>query len=166
VFGATNTVPCAGGIAQDFPALGLAIGSVTPLNLTVGTTVEAPVPFTGGGTTVTGPLGSLTLINPNPPSSLEVQGGTDFATTTASGSSGAFELFPPTPTSWILTDAAHDEEFQIALASNTTRDLNITIFQVSTNETLATGTIDQSGSGTILYSDGTTAAITNWTLSD
>jgi len=163
VFGATNTVPCAGGIAQDFPALGLAIGAVTPLNLAVGSTVTAPVPFTGGGTAVTGPLASLTLTNPNP-TSLVVQGGTDFATTTASGSSGAFELFPPTPTSWTLTDTAHDEEFQIALAN--TRDLNITITQVSTNETLATGTIDQSGSGSIKYSDGTTVAITNWTLSD
>jgi hypothetical protein len=165
VFSPSNPVPCAGGIAQDFPALGLAIGAVTPLSLTVGTTVTAPVPFIGGGTAVTGPLGSLTLTNPNP-TSLVVQGGTAFATTTASGSSGAFELFPPTPTSWTLTDTAHDEEFQIALASNTTRELNITIFQVSTNATLATGKIDQSGSGTITYSDGTMAAITNWTLSD
>jgi len=105
------------------------------------------------------------LTNPNP-TSLVIQGGTDFATTTASGSAGAFELFPPTPTSWTLTDTTHDEEFEIALDNNTTRDLNITIIQVSTNETLATGTIDQSGSGTIMYSDGTTATITNWTLSD
>ena len=166
LFSAGNTDPCAGGIAQDFPALGLAIGAVTPLTLTVnGNAVTASIPFTGGGTAVTGPLGSLTLTNPNP-TSLVIQGGTDFATTTASGSAGAFELFPPTPTSWTLTDTTHDEEFEIALDNNTTRDLNITIIQVSTNETLATGTIDQSGSGTIMYSDGTTATITNWTLSD
>jgi hypothetical protein len=106
------------------------------------------------------------LTNPNP-TSLVVQGGTDFATTTAIGSAGAFELFPPTPTSWTLTDTTHDEELQIALASNTARNLNITITQVSAAATiLATGTIDQSGSGTITYSDGTAATITNWTLSD
>jgi hypothetical protein len=167
VFGASNTDPCAGGIAQDFPALRLAIGAVTPLTLTVNsTTVTAPVSFAGGGTAVTGPLGSLTLTNPNP-SSLVIQGGTDFANTTASGSAGAFELFPPTPTSWTLTDTAHDDEFQIALDNNTTRDLNITIIQTGAAAiVLATGTIDQSGSGTIKYSDGTTATITNWTLSD
>jgi hypothetical protein len=162
----STTDPCAGGIAQDFPALGLAIGAVTPLTLTVNlNAATAPVPFTGGGTAVTGPLGSLTLTNPNA-TSLVIQGGTDFATTTASGSAGAFELFPPTPTSWTFTDTTHDEEFEIALDNNTTRNLNITIIQVSTTATLATGTIDQSGSGSILYSDGTTAAITNWTLSD
>jgi hypothetical protein len=163
----STTDPCAGGIAQDFPALGLAIGAVTPLTLTVNLNgVTDPVQFTGGGTAVTGPLRSLTLMNPNPPTSLEIQGGTDYATTTASGGAGAFELFPPTPTSWTLTDSAHDEEFQITLASDTTRVLNITIIQVSTKATLATGRIDQSGFGSITYSDGTAATITNWTLSD
>ena len=164
-FGSPTSAQCAGGIAQDFPALGMAIGAVTPLTLTAGQSVTSPVPFTGGGSAVSGPLGSLTLTDPSP-LSLVVTGGTGYATTTVTGSSGAFELFPPTPTHWSLTDSAHDEEFQISLIDNTTLDLAITIKQVSTGLTLATGQIDQSGSGSITYSDGTTSAITSWTLAD
>jgi hypothetical protein len=37
---------------------------------------------------------------------------------------------------------------------------------MSSGITLATGAVDQSGSGTITYSDGNIAAITNWTLAD
>jgi len=155
---------CAGGVAQDFPALGIAIGAVSPLTLTL-TSVIAPVTFTGGGTAVTGPIGSLTLTNPSP-TSLVIQGGTPFSSLSASGGAADFELFPPTPTSWTLTDAAHDQQFQISVIDNTTRHLSMTIKQISNGTTLATGAVDQSGSGTITYSDGSIAAITNWTLAD
>jgi hypothetical protein len=37
---------------------------------------------------------------------------------------------------------------------------------MSTGRTIATGALDQSGSGTITYSDGSVAVITNWTLAD
>jgi P pilus assembly chaperone PapD len=160
--GTTNT--CSGGVAQDFPALGIAIGAVSPLTLTVSTTT-GPVGFTGSGSVVTGPIGSLTLTTPSP-TSLVVQGGTPFASTTCSGSAGAFELFPPTPTSWTLADSTHDQQLQISVVDNTSRNLTITIKEVSTGITLATGALDQSGSGTITYSDGSIAAITNWTLAD
>jgi hypothetical protein len=127
--------------------------------------VNAPVTFTGGGTAVTGPIGSLTLTNPTP-TSLIIQGGTPYSSITTNGSAAAFVLFPPTPTSWTLTDAAHDQQFQISVTDNTTRDLTMTIKQMSSGITLATGAVDQSGSGTITYSDGNIAAITNWTLAD
>jgi hypothetical protein len=52
------------------------------------------------------------------------------------------------------------------VVDNNTRNLTITIKQVSTGITLATGALDQSGSGTITYSDGSIAAIANWTLAD
>ncbi|MGA3028620.1 MAG: hypothetical protein ABSF98_28070, partial [Bryobacteraceae bacterium] len=158
----TNT--CTGGVAQDFPALGIAIGAVTPLTLTVGQAITDPVTFTGGGSAVTGPIGSLTLTNPSP-ASLVMKGGTAFTSTTCSGGAGAFELFPPAPTSWTLTDSAHDQQFQISVMNNS-RTLTLTIKQVSTGITLATGALDQSGSGTVTYSDGSVAAITNWTLAD
>jgi hypothetical protein len=74
-----------------------------------------------------------------------------------------FAFFPPTPT---ITDAAHDEQFQITLVSNATRDLAATITRTSTGAPLATATIDQSGTGTNAYSDGSTAAVTSWTLAD
>jgi hypothetical protein len=158
----TNT--CAGGVVQDFPALGIAIGAVTPLALTL-SSATAPVSFTGAGSVVTGPIGSLTLTAPST-TSLVVRGGTAFASNACSGSAATFALFPPTPTSWTLADSAHDQQLQISVVDNNTRNLTITINQVSTGTTLATGALDQSGSGTITYSDGSIAAITNWTLAD
>jgi hypothetical protein len=160
--------PCGGGVAQDFPALKLAIGAVTPLILTPTTDTAGKVislTFSGSGSVVTGPVGSLTLTNPSS-ASLAIQGGTAYTTTTANGGAGALALFPPTPTAWNLSDATHDEKFQISVIDDTTRDLSITISQISTGNTLATGSLDQSGTGSITYSDGSTAAITNWTLAD
>ena len=170
----STTAQCAGGIAQDFPELGLAIGAVTPLTLTLssppplltlGAVTKGGVTFVGGGSAVTGPIGSLKLTNPSP-TSLVIQGGTAYASTTSSGGAAAFSLFPPTPTAWMLTDSAHDQQFQISVVDNTTRNLILTIQQVSSGSILATGALDQSGTGTITYSDGTTAAITNWTLAN
>jgi hypothetical protein len=44
--------------------------------------------------------------------------------------------------------------------------VSVTIIQLSTGATLATGSVDQSGTGTITYSDGSSAAITSWTLAE
>jgi len=159
-----NSTTCAGGIAQDFPQLGVAIGTVAPLSLNV-TALNDPVTFTGNGSVVTGAIGSLTLTNPSP-TSLVIQGGKNFATMTATGGAAAFALFPPTPTAWTLTDSAHDQKFAISVVDNTTRNLGVTIKQISTGATLATGSLDQSGTGTINWSDGTSTAVTNWTLAD
>lgn len=147
---------------QDFPALGVAFGGVTPFSVNAST--QSPT-FNGSGSVTTGPVGSLTLTNPSP-NSLVVQGGTAYSATTASGAAATFELFPPPPTGWTITDVNHDQQCQIALTNATTRTLIMTITQLSTSTTLATATLDQSGSGTITYSDGSTAAITNWTVAD
>ncbi len=158
----------AGAVAQDFPALGIAIGAVTNLNLTIHQDADGKptnLTFTGGGSVVTGPIGSLTVASPSE-TSLVIRGGTAYTSTTASGGAGSLALFPPTPTSWTLTDAAHDAQFQISVIDNATRNSNLTIAEVSTGKTLATGAVDRSGTGTITYSDGTTAAITSWTLAD
>jgi hypothetical protein len=165
--GAQN-VPCEGAVVQDFPVLNLAIGSVTQINLNIATNAAGAatsVSFSGGGSAFTGPIGSLTLTNPSP-STFVIPGGTAFATTTTTGGAAAFALFPPTPTSWTLTDTAHDQKIQISVIDNTTRNSSVTIKQVSSGATLATGTVDQSGTGSITYSDASTAAITNWTVAD
>ena len=52
----------------------------------------------------------------------------------------------------------------IVVLSNTTRNLSITITKPPSTTALATGGIDQSGTGTIVYSDGSSEVITNWTL--
>jgi hypothetical protein len=142
----------------------MAIGAVSPLTLS-GSNATGPVGFTGAGSVVTGPIGSLTLTAPSP-TSLVVQGGAPFTSTACSGSAASFSLFPPTPTTWTLADSAHDQQLQISVVDNNTRNLTMTIKEVSTGITLATGALDQSGSGTITYSDGSIAAITNWTLAD
>jgi len=165
--GAQN-VPCEGAVAQDFPALGMAIGGLTHISLNIATSGQGgagAVSFTGGGSSVTGPMGSLTLMNPSS-SSFTIPGGTAFGSTTTSGGAAAFALFPPTPTSWTLTDTTHDQTIQISVIDNTSRNSSITIKQVSTGTTLATGTVDHSGTGSITYSDGSNAAITSWTLAD
>jgi hypothetical protein len=70
------------------------------------------------------------------------------------------------PTGWTITDSAHDEEFEISVLDDTKRNLAATIKQTSTQATLAEATLDQSGTGKITYSDGSTAAVTSWTLED
>jgi len=165
--GAQN-VPCEGAVAQDFPALNLAIGAITQISLNIASDAggqATSVSFTGGSSSFTGPIGSLTLTNPSP-ASFVIPVGTAFASATTSGGAAAFALFPPTPTAWTLTDPAHDQKIQISVIDNTSRNSSLTIKQVSSGATLATGTVDQSGTGSITYSDGSTAAITSWTLAD
>jgi hypothetical protein len=168
-------VACAGGVAQDFPALSIALGSVTPLVLT---TLDGGSPFglvlgqaggvafSGTGSmVVAGPLGSLTLGTPVAPA-LAIDGGTPYASADTQGGAAALSFFPPTPTAWTITDSAHDEQFQITLLDDTTRNLAAKVTQISSGATLATATLDQSGTGTITYSDGSSAAVTSWTLAD
>jgi hypothetical protein len=162
----TGVGQCAGGIVQDFTDLGIAIGAVTPLTLHYDPESSAsPMTFTGSGITVTGPIGALTLTNPSP-TSLVIQGGTTYAVTAAEGGAAAFALFPPTPTGWMLTDSAHDSQFQITVVDNETRTLTLKITQISTGATLATGTIDRSGGGTITWADNSISTVINWLLEE
>jgi hypothetical protein len=171
-----DPIVCAGGVAQDFPSLSLALGSVTPLTLTTpdGGMPElfpsadggSPIDFSGtASSVVAGSLGSLVLGTPAPPA-LAIDGGHRYTSMTTSGSAGAFSFFPPTPTGWTITDSTHDERFQIDVVSNTVRNLAATITRVSTGAKLANATLDQSGTGRITYSDGSTATVTSWTLAD
>lgn len=168
--GATSW-PCGGGIVQNFPALNLAIGAVTPLTLIPATGSTTALTFSGGGTAYSGPIGSLTLTDTSVPS-LGITGGTVYTPTiTVSGSAASFSLFPPTPTSWTIKDTNHNEEIVFTVESGTLAT-RITITDLMGNP-LGTGagaTVDQSGtstgSGNMTYSDGSTAAITSWTLAD
>jgi len=121
--------------------------------------------FTGGGNPLTGPLGALTLTNPLP-NLLVIHGGSSFTSISASGGAGGFELFPPMPTGWSIKDTAHGEQLQITVVDNTARNLSLAITEISTGNIIAVGALDQSGSGSITYSDGTTAAISAWTLAN
>ncbi len=163
-FGDTTATPvvCQGGIAQDFPGLGKSLGSVATLGLD--TTAAQGITFAGSSILTSGAVGALSLTAPST-LSLVVQGGSAYGTGYASGAAATFSLFPPTPTGWSVADSAHDQVFAITVADNAVRNLTGTIKRISTGATLATLALDQSGTGTITWSDGTTAAVTSWMLS-
>jgi hypothetical protein len=164
--GAVTTAPCYGGIEQYVPTLARTLGSVTPLTLTIGATTNDPITFTGANSVLrTGAQGTLTL-SLDTPTSLAISGGTAWGTSTQQGSAANFSLFPPTPTGWTVTDAEHDMRFTINVASNVVRNSVGQITQISTGAVLATIAIDQSGTGTITWSDGRTVAVTGWTFAD
>lgn len=160
--------PCSGGIAQDFPKLSEALASVTPLQLTL-TKSGSGYSVTFAGTKskmVTGALGALSITAPTN-TSLGI-GGTykNYGSAATTGSAAQFSLFPPTPTLWSIKDATNDTMFSIAVTSNKTRRSAGTVSQISTGKILATLDADQSGTGSITYSDGSSEPITSWLLAD
>ncbi len=164
--GQSSTVlNCQGGVAQDFAALGQSIGSITPLQLTVGTDVSNPISFTGtANTTAIAPLGALSVVSPDK-STLALQGATPVAGDAAtSGQAGGFVLFPPTPTGWTITDPAGDVAFTITVTDNTSRALTGSVTQVSTKKILGAIAVDRSGTGTITWLGQKAAPITSWML--
>jgi hypothetical protein len=162
------TVPCQGGIVQNFAALNRALGSVTPLTLQIATSADAsgntPVTFAGGSTLLSGALNSMTLVSASPTSMVINGTSSSIGATSDAGGAATFSLFPPTPTAWSVTDAGNDQKFAISVVSNTTRNSVATISRISTGATLATANLDQSGSGTITYSDGTTSSVSSWVI--
>ena len=160
--GGHNIGVCQGGIAQDFAGQSAAFGSVTTLALD--STAAGSLTLSGASLLTSGALGALTLTQPTA-TTMMVNGGSTYGTTVDAGGAASFSLFPPMPTGWNVTDAAHDQVFAITVVDNSVRNLAGSLKRISTGATLATIALDQSGSGTITYSDNTTAPITGWMLS-
>jgi len=160
--------PCSGGIAQDFPKLSMALASVTPLKLTLTKSgTDYSVSFAGSSSKmVTGALGALSITAPTD-TSLAI-GGTykKYGSAVTEGTASQFSLFPPTPTLWSIKDATNNTMFSIAVTSDTTRSSTGTVSLISTGKILATFDVDQSGTGSITYSDGSSEPITSWLLAD
>jgi hypothetical protein len=160
--------PCSGGIAQNFTKLSEALASVTPLTLTLTPNGKNfSVSFAGSKSDmVTGALHALSITAPTD-SSLGIAGKQEkYGSAVTKGSAAKFSLFPPKPTSWSVIDKANDTMFAIAVASDATRDSRGKVTKISTGKTLASFAVDQSGTGSITYSDGSSATITSWLLSD
>lgn len=160
--------PCEGGIAQDFSKLKESLASVTPLTLTLeGKHGGKGVKFSGTSSDmVTGALGALSITTPSQ-FKLGIGGKAKrYGTAVTSGAAASFSLFPPTPTSWKIVDKKHGATFSIAVESDATRASTGKVVQISTGHTLATFTVDQSGTGSITYSDKSSAKITSWLLSE
>ena len=118
-----------------------------------------------GSSLVSGPLGGLQMTSPTP-QTLAISGGTPYGTAAFKGYAGDLAVFIPTPTGWTATDTAHDQQFQMALSDDVNRNFTGSIKKISTGVTLTTFTVDRSGTGTITYSDGSKAAVTNWLPAD
>jgi len=80
-----------------------------------------------------------------------------------SGQASQLTLFPQKPANWAVVDQAHGAKFTIQLLDNTTRNLSGAI-KSTTNVVIAPIALDQSGTGTIKYSNGVTAPISGWVL--
>jgi hypothetical protein len=158
---------CEGGIAQSFPGLGVSLGSVTPITLTLKAagTDQYTVKFASSRSTMErDSLGAL-AIGTTSNSLLQVTGGgTTFTSDATTGTAGRFALFPPTPTGWTITDSATNVTFAISVLNNATRQLRGSVTTTS-GKNLAKLSVDRSGTGSITYANGVTDPITNWLLS-
>jgi hypothetical protein len=168
--GSSNVPPpfvCEGGIAQMFPNLGVSLGSVTPITLTL---KAAPadqyiVNFASSRSTMESDTSGALSIGTMSNSLLRVTGGgTTFTSDTTTGTAGRFALFPPTPTGWTITDPATTTVFSITVLNNASRQLKGSV-TTTAGKRLATITVDRSGTGSISYAHGATDSITNWLLS-
>jgi hypothetical protein len=158
---------CEGGIAQTFPALGVSLGSVTPITLTLKAAgaEQYVVHFASSHSTMERGAADVLSIGTTANSLLRVtSGGTLFTSDATTGIAGRFALFPPTPTGWTITDRATKVIFTISVLNNSSRQLHGLVTTVS-GKKLAQLNVDRSGTGSITYSGGATDAITNWLLS-
>jgi hypothetical protein len=161
-----DALNCSGGVVQDFASLNQALGSVTPLTLDISDTsltfkTRQSAAFSSGNT------GSLTLAYSDPTQTdLLISGGSYYGSDSVKGEAGSFSLFPATPTDWTEVDVTHDIQFDIHVVDNSTRQLKATISAISSGKSLATATLDQSGTGTITFSDQSQAKVLSWVIAD
>ena len=163
----TVTLPCEGGVAQEFPGLGRELASLTPLTLTASSGGSGPaLTFAGTGSTLEIASSGSVSLGLDSADALTLSG-TPLATLTdsTSGQAAAFSLFPPTPTGWNTSDPADGQAFQISVTDDASRNLTGSVTASgASSETYATFSLDQSGSGTISYGGGAPVAVTSWVL--
>jgi hypothetical protein len=157
---------CQVGAAQDFPSLKTALGSIAQLRLTLTSAPQGVgLEVTSTGVYLaTGALGHLS-IDLATPTTLGFAGKHTLTLGgTAGGSSPQYSPIFPSGTKWGFNDSAQGLSFSLNTASTLTSSGKIV--DTPTHATLATLTLDKSGTGAISYSDHSTAPITSWTLGD
>jgi len=159
-----TTVHCHVGVAQRSKPLGVDLASLTPI--TVKLPKAGTAAFTANkGQLVRGSLGALRISAPTN-TTLKITGtSAAVGTTKGKGSFASFSMLPKGPSSWTSTDSANDLEFSITMATNAT-ELTGAITKISTDATLASFSLDVSGTGEITYSNNAKARITAWTLAN
>ncbi len=157
----STSIGCGSGAVAHEASLSTDFGDTLAFNASVSSTSStATVVISGTGSSFSGSLNALSLSAGTFPAWI-VTGGTTLDIASFSGSvtfasSGAVASITLT-----LTDAANDGTVAIS-ASGSPAVITGTVKQTDTGTTLATFTVDASGNGTITYSNGTTAPITNW----
>jgi hypothetical protein len=166
--GTSLSINCQSGVAQTFKSLKLSIASLVPFTLTAASNATAPkVTFKGTASDVrTGPEGSLTITAPSQGELGIGGGGTVYTSTALSGSEGKFALFPAAPTSLSVTDTKGEAKFAYTVLNKTTRAADSTVEGITSRKRLATSATDATGTGTVKYSDGTSAAIRGFLAAD
>jgi hypothetical protein len=158
---------CAGGIVQTFASLGVALGSVSPLGLASQEDGSLDFSSTTPGAFSSGAGGALTLAYGDPSdASLIVNGGSAYGSDMVSGHVATFSLLPPPPTEWASDDTAHDLHFAISVTDPNARSLDVALTRISDGGALGSGHLDQSGTGTLSFSDGSSAAVVGWIMAD
>jgi hypothetical protein len=158
--------PCAGGVAQYFPALGESLGSVSPLTLSLSGSFANPGKVSFAGTSSLMAVGPKDMsVGAGPHNTLVLTGGgRRVGSEATSGQAGGFSFFPPAPTGWTGINKAAGQVFEIAVTGSTRR-LQGSVAALATGKQLGVITLDRSGTGTIRYSGSNSAtAVTGWVL--
>jgi hypothetical protein len=160
-----GTVACDVGVAQDFPSLGMAFGSISPLKFIAPALNSGGISGFGDSNTPIqqGPLGSLSLTAPGG-TSLAISGGAPWSNFYGSGTLGDFALFPPAPTYWDVTDYLTWRDFIVGLATSPATGFTLSEGKPFTTTILVSGATDQSGTGSITWTDGSVSPVNSWTL--
>jgi hypothetical protein len=155
---------CSVGVAQDFSEIALAAASVTLVSLHIDSANKVTFVQKLPAKLYTGTIGALSA-RVSGAGKVSIGGAsTLYGTDSLAGEAAMMVLFPPKPTDWNVTDVGHSAKFSIQLLNNTTRALSGSIATIG-GGTLASIALDQSGTGTITYSDSEAAAVSSWVLS-
>jgi len=161
----TGKVVCHVGVAQTLASAAGDLASVTPITVTVSRNSDRATFVANNAKLARGPSGKLGISAPTN-HSLDITGpDTAIGTAAGSGVFAVFSVFPKGPTSWVSTDTGNNVRFSISMAKGA-KTLNGTIKTVSNSATLATFSVDVSGTGSITYSNNKKATIKSWIITN
>ena len=158
---------CKFGVAQPFKELRMDVASLWSVTFTVKETATNSFTgsFKGAATFLTGPFGTLSVSAPNS-KALVISGSSKVFGHASIAGSERLAVFSPPPTSWNATNVVAAEGFSLSMAKDATRNSSGTVKDISTKKPLASFLIDQSGTGSAIYSDGLKATVTNWLIAE
>jgi hypothetical protein len=160
---ATTSLGCGFGDVVHEAAASQDLGSTLAFNATAsGSATTETVSINGTGSAFSGSLNALTLSAGTFPAWV-VGGGSTIDTVTFNGTETFTSSGDLTAIALTVSDAADDGTVTMS-AGGTPVVISGTVKQTDTGQTLATFTVDASGNGTITYSNGTTAPISNWNV--